>query len=150
MIRTILFIFLLLPVTALAEDVIAVVDLKFLKDTGEASSTLCFEEVNEEKDCATWATFYLFEARVKKVVSGELSSRKFRAWFGVHALKKGNIKNMVAKLKPLPPEREAEYQILAWGEKMELFCFDAKENETFNTNIEPEGKKMQCYGHDVE
>ena len=150
MIRTILLVVLLLPITALAEEVVAVVDLNFLKDTGEVSSTLCFEDVNEEKDCATWATFYLFEARVKKVVSGELSGRKFPVWFGVHALKKGNIKNMVAKLRPLPPEHEAEYQIIAWGEKRELFCFDAKESETYNTSIEPKGKNMQCYGYDVE
>lgn len=150
MIRIILLVVLLLPFTALAEDLVAVVDLKFLKDTGEASSTLCFEEVNEEKDCATWATFYLFEARVKKVVSRELSGRKFRVWFGIHALKKGNIKNMVAKLRPLPPEHEAEYQIVAWGEKKELYCFEAKERETYNTNIEPEGTNMQCYGYEVE
>jgi hypothetical protein len=150
MLRTIFFVVLLLPFTAVAEEVIAVVDLKFLKDTGEVSSTLCFEEVNEEKHCATWATFYLFEARVKKVVSGNFSERKFRAWFGVHALKKGNIKNMVAKLRPLPPEHEAAYQIVAWGQKRELYCFDAKENETFNTNIESESTKMQCYGYEAE
>ena len=150
MIRAILLVVLLLPFTAVAEEVVAVVDLKFLKDTSEASSTLCFEEVNEGNDCATWATFYLFEARVKKVVSGKLSGRKFRVWFGVHALKKGDIKNMVAKLRPLPPEHEAEYQIVAWGEKRELFCFEAKERETYNTNIEPEGTNMQCYSDEVE
>jgi hypothetical protein len=54
MLRTIFFVVLLLPFAVVAEEVIAVVDLKFLKDTGEVSSTLCFEEVNEEKHCTTW------------------------------------------------------------------------------------------------
>lgn len=150
MIRIIFIVVLLYSCAARAEEIIAVVDLKFLRDTGEVSSTLCFDEGSEKQNCATWATFYLFDASVKKVVSGELSARKFRVLYGVHALKKGNIKNMVAKLRPLPPEHETDYQIIGWGEKRELYCFEAEENEAYNTNIKSEGANMQCYGDESE
>lgn len=147
--RIIFIIVLLYSFAASAEEIIAVVDLKFVRDTGEVASTLCFDNGSEEQNCGTWATFYLFDARVKKVVSGELKARRFHVWLGIHALKKGNIKNMVAKLRPLPPEHEAAYQIIGWGEKRELYCFEAKENETYNTNIKSEGANMQCYGDEA-
>lgn len=150
MIRNIVLLFLLLSPVTLAEEVIAVVDLKFLKETGKVASTLCFEGGDIENDCTTWATFYLFEARVKKVVSGEPRARKFHVWFGRHALRKGNIKNMVAKLKPLPQENEVDYQVIEWGERKELYCFGADENESYNTNIELQGTNMQCYGYEAE
>lgn len=150
MIRIIFIVVLLFSCSARAEEVIAVVDLKFLRETGEVASTLCFDDGSEEQNCATWATFYLFEARVKKVVFGELKARKFHVWLGVHALKKGNIKNMVAKLMPLPPEHEAAYQIIGWGDKRELYCFEAKQGEAYNTSIKLEGENVQCYEYDIE
>lgn len=148
--RILFIIFLLYSCAASAEEMIAVLDLKFVRDTGEVASTLCFDEGSEEQNCATWATFYLFDARVKKVVSGELSARKFRVLYGVHALKKGNIKNMVAKLRPLPREHEAAYQIIGWGEKRELYCFEAKQGEAYNTGVKLEGENVQCYEYDIE
>lgn len=143
--RIIFIVALLFSCTARAEEIIAVLDLKFLRDTGEVSSTLCFDEGSEEQSCATWATFYLFDARVKKVVSGELKARKFHVWLGVHALKKGNIKNMVAKLRPLPPEHEAAYQIIGWGKKRELYCFEAEQSEAYSASVKLEGENVQCY-----
>ncbi|WP_339899708.1 hypothetical protein [uncultured Gilvimarinus sp.] len=139
---------LLLTSNAFAVEVIAVVDLKFLKDTGETASTLCFKEETETESCATWATFYLFEARVKTVVHGEPISRKFKVWFGQHALKKGNIQKVVAKLKPLPAEHEASYQITALGERQELYCFHVNEDRQSNVRIEPRSVEMRCYEPD--
>lgn len=100
MIRYLILLFLLLSPAAMVEEIVAIIDLKFLKDTDAVASTLCFEGSEADNQCATWAAFYLFEVRVKKVVSGDPEDRKFLVWFGSHALKKGNIKNMLAKLKP--------------------------------------------------
>ena len=145
MIRSLVLVALLFSSKAFAGEVVVVVDLKFVRDTGETASTLCFEKEAETKSCAAWATFYLFEARVKNVVHGEPISRKFKVWFGRHALKKGNIRNLVAKLKPLPAEHEASYQIVALGERQELYCFDASEDRQPNVNVEPHDTGMQCY-----
>ena len=145
MIRSLILFVLLLSPSAFSEEVIAVVDLKFLKDTGETASTLCYEEEGQSSNCTTWATFYLFEARVKKVVHGEPIGRKFLVWFGRHALMEGNIRNVVAKLKPLPAEHEANYKIVALGDREELYCFSTNEDQKHNLTIEPDGIGMQCY-----
>lgn len=145
MIRSVVLFFLLLSPSAFSEEVIAVVDLKFLEDTGEAASTLCFEEEGQSDNCTTWATLYLFEARVRKVIHGELVRRQFPVWFGRHALKKGNIRNVVARLKPLPAQHEASYQIVALGEKEELYCFATDEGQAANVIVELQGIRMQCY-----
>lgn len=144
MIRSLICVVLLLSTSAFAEEVVAVVDLKFLKDTGETASTLCFEGQTENVSCSTWATFYLFEAQVKKVVHGNLLSRNFHVWFGAHALKEGNIRNAVVKLKPLPPEHEARYQIVALGERKRLYCFPANEDAQSNDSTGSVAG-MQCY-----
>lgn len=145
MIRSLIWVVLLLSPSAFADEVVAVVDLKFLKDTGEPASTLCFEDDGQNDSCATWSTFYLFEARVKKVVHGEPVSRKFQVWFGRHALKKGNIRNAVAKLKPLPAGHEASYQVVALGDREEFYCFGTNKHQQHNVSIEPQGTGMQCY-----
>jgi hypothetical protein len=143
MIRVLAILFVLVSPKCLAEELAAVLDLKFIKDTGETAEVMCFGEA--EEDCGTWATFYLFEAKVKKVISGDFPKNKFKVLFGAHALKVGNFKGVVATLKSLPEDHEARYQITEWGEEKEMYCFRAEEGEEYNVKQEPGGPDFRCY-----
>ncbi|WP_288132790.1 hypothetical protein [Microbulbifer sp.] len=96
----------------MAEDLVVEADLRFIKDTGESSQSMCFED--EETTCFSWATFYLYSARVKKTISGPEVPREFRVIFGRHALAKKNISDVVIKLEELPENNvfNAMYQVV--------------------------------------
>ena len=73
------------PLTTWAQDTIAILDLKFIADTGKPAGYLCLG--NKDEDCVEWATLYVFEARVRKVLKGELAHKRFRVVGGRHALR---------------------------------------------------------------
>lgn len=66
----------ILSLGCVAEDLVVEADLRLIKDTGESSQSMCFED--EDKSCFSWATFYLYSARTKKVVSGPKVGMNFR------------------------------------------------------------------------
>jgi hypothetical protein len=104
-----------------AEDLVAVVDLKFLEETELTAAVICFGE----DECDVWATHYLWEARVRKVISGTEPDKRFLVLFGAHALKQQDFRNVLATMKRLEPGAypNARYQIQQWGEQRELVCF---------------------------
>ena len=111
--KLLLYIFLLsLSSLSLANEIVAILDLKFEKETEDVAVWICYGE--NEDDCHPWAYFYVFNAKVKEVVSGELKEKQIKVIFGRHALKKGNHKNVTAKLSKLKESTEAEYQIQEW------------------------------------
>ncbi len=86
---------LLLAPLASAEEIVAILDLKFIEDTGEAAVFVC----GDDEPCGTWATYYLFEANVDRVISGELPTDRFRVLYGQHALKQNKyFRNVVTLL----------------------------------------------------
>jgi hypothetical protein len=105
-----------------AEDLVAIVDLKFLEETDLPAAFLCFEE----DKCDVWATHYLWEARVRKVISGTEPDKHFLVLYGVHALKKQDLRNVLATMKKLEPGAyaNARYQIRDRGQQRELVCFE--------------------------
>ena len=120
----VLFALLASAANVLAEDLVAVVDLNFLRETDKTAAVLCLGESDD--DCAVWATHYLWEARVRMVISGAEHDARFLVLHGRHALKKQNMKGVVAIMRRLEPPLpfEARYQIVGWGRKRELVCFD--------------------------
>ncbi|MEM8815075.1 MAG: hypothetical protein AAGE85_04570 [Pseudomonadota bacterium] len=130
-----------------AEDVVAVLDLKFIEDTGDPARLLCLDEIND--DCITWATFYLFEAKVDRVVSGDLPAKRFLVLFGRHALPEKNLRNVVAlltKLKTDDPNRP-RYQVTQIGDKREVYCFDRLAGQ--EAEIELDGERpLRCFDPD--
>jgi hypothetical protein len=121
--RALVLLSLLTVSDARAEDLVAIVDLKFLEETDLTAAVICFEE----DQCDVWATHYLWEARVRKIISGTEPDRRFLVLFGVHALKQQDFSNVLATMKKLEPGAyaNARYQIQDWGEPRELVCFDS-------------------------
>jgi hypothetical protein len=142
MIRVIIFFVLMLSKLCFAEEIVASLDLKFVKDTGTRAGILCYGE--GENDCHNWSTFYLYEAKVKKVLSGELVESHFTVIYGRHALRKNNHRNIVVRLKKLAEGAEAQYQILEFSQKVELVCFGSAESKLFDLKLESGSEELQC------
>lgn len=135
---------------AMAEEIVAILDLEFIEDTGDTAAVLCFDE--DDADCGVWATYYLFEAKVDKVISGELPSERFLVLYGQHALKKENFRNVVALLKEREVENpsEPQYRIFQWGEKRTMYCFEKRDDD--NTEIDVERNErfsLNCFDQDT-
>ena len=138
--------FLLAAPYAPAEEIVAVLDLKFIEDTGDTAVVFCFGE--DDEDCGTWATYYLFEARVDKIISGDLPDKRFLVIYGKHALKKRNFRNVIALLKRREGDdpSEPQYRITQWGEKRKMYCFDRREDEGTEIDVERNYQhKLNCY-----
>ncbi len=69
-----------------AEEIVAILDLKFIEETDLTAAVMCYGD--DEDDCFQWAVHYLFEAKVDKVVSGNLPDKRFLVLYGSHALRK--------------------------------------------------------------
>ncbi len=108
----------------LSDEIVAILDLEFIEDTGDTAAMLCFGEDNT--DCADWATYYLFEATPLRVIKGELPDEPFHVLFGRHALKKQDFYDVVALIEEREDARpeEPQYQISGWGERLRMYCFD--------------------------
>jgi hypothetical protein len=127
-----------------AEDLVAIVDLKFLEETDLTAAVICFEE----DQCDVWATHYLWEARVRKVISGTEPDKRFLVLFGAHALKQQDFRNVLATMKKLEPGAyaNARYQIQDWGEQRELVCFDSSAVPNAPLELEEGGSESQrCF-----
>ena len=137
------FVLLLFSPLAYSQDLVAILDLKFVKETKDAAAWMCYGE--NDNDCHPWAYFYVFDAKVKKVISGNLTEKKIRVLFGRHALKQGRHKNVIATLSKLEKNSEAEYQILEWGTKREMYCFSSEGNKMYNVRLESSDINLKCY-----
>lgn len=142
MIRVIIFFVFMLSKLCFAEEIVASLDLKFVKDTGKTAGVLCYGE--GENDCHDWSTFYLYQAKVKKVLSGELVEQRFTVIYGHHALRKNNHRNLVVRLRKLSEGAEAQYQILEFSQKFELVCFGSPESKLFDLKLALGSEKLHC------
>ncbi|RYF99091.1 MAG: hypothetical protein EOO07_37225 [Chitinophagaceae bacterium] len=142
MIKAISFLVFTFSNFCFSDEIIASLDLKFVKDTGETAGVICYSE--DDADCHEWSTFYLYEAKVKKVFSGELAEKHFTVIYGHHALLKNNHRNVIVSLKKLTDGADARYQIMEFSQKIELVCFRSAESRIFNSELELGGEKLHC------
>jgi hypothetical protein len=69
---------------AAASDLVAIVDLEFIRATDQPAAYLCFGDRDE--DCGVWATFNVYKARIRKVISGTEPRKTMLVIYGRHAL----------------------------------------------------------------
>lgn len=134
---------LILCPLARTQDLVAILDIKFVKETEDVAEWMCYEE--NDQDCHPWAYFYLFDAKVKKIVAGDLNEKKFRILFGKHALKRGAHRNIIVTLSKLEKNKEAEYQVTEWGEEKEMYCFHQEANKKYNVRLQSSETNLNCY-----
>ena len=144
-----LFVVLILVATspsAHAEDIVAILDLEFIEDTGETAAVLCLGD--DDSDCVPWATFYVFEATPLRVIKGELPEEPFAVLFGRHALKKQDFYDVVAMIEHLEdadPDRP-QYQILKRGERLSMYCFDRQDGDEAELAVElNDSEQLKCF-----
>jgi hypothetical protein len=133
------------------EELVAVVDLKFLRETDETAAVLCLGE--EESDCGVWATHYLWRATVRKVYAGAEVERHFLVLYGRHALRKKDIREMTVVMKRLKENAPfgARYQVVDLGIRQKLLCFrHPLQREDVQTLSKPGADPLSCLGTDDE
>jgi hypothetical protein len=136
----------ILPQGALAEVLVAKVNLKFIEDTGITASYMCLDDAG--KECVAWATFYLYEARVREVIAGTETRSKFLVLYGAHALGQKSIRGVVAAMEPRPSDRKphADYQVLQMTDAQKMYCFDSAVVERAPIAAHLEGvEQLSCF-----
>jgi hypothetical protein len=123
-----------------AENTAAIVDLKYLKTTHLVAATLCLGE--GEDDCVEYAKHYLWQAKVKRIVSGKETRKRFLVLYGRHGLLKKNLRNVAVVLSATDAEMKAayplaSYQITAFGAETSLICFDPADLDPKNKSVAP-------------
>ena len=133
------------------EELVALVDLKFLRETEETAAVMCLGE--EESDCGVWATHYLWRVTVRRVYSGAEVERNFLVLYGRHALRKKDIRELTVVLRRLKADAPfgARYQVVDLGMPQNLVCFrnplPGKDVQTLN---KPGAHPLNCLGTDDE
>jgi ketosteroid isomerase-like protein len=101
-------------------ELIAVVDLKFLKVTDFVTTWLCVDEY-----CEPSSHGYLFEARLRTAVNGEWPKKKFLVLYGRHAMGQSNQRRVVGRFSKLTDGPDgAEYQLVEAGVHGQPSCFE--------------------------
>ncbi len=131
-----------------AADIVAKLDLRFLKETDQVVSVMCFGEA--EEDCTPWAHGYLFEARVRKVLHGELREKKFLVIYGHHAMYKRDIAGVIGIMSKLTDGLDgAEYQVVDVAYSGNLACFNWwGGNDEIDGEFPASGTLMRCFDRD--
>ena len=138
------------PKTA-AEEIVAILDFKFIEETALTAAVICYGD--DEDDCYQHAVHYVFEAKVDKVISGNLPDKRFLVLYGRHALKKKNYRNIVALLKKRDSNNpdEPRYQIAQWGKKRTMYCIDYLQDDDTGTGVLRNDQfELSCYDQDSD
>lgn len=131
---------------AWSADLVAVVDLEFIRPTDQTAAVLCMGD--KESDCVVWATHNLYRAKIKKVVVGEKPRKTPLVLFGKHALKEKDFRNVTVTMDKLETKTEADpqYVVRGWAEERKFFCFPRFPDETDGFELKKEGEQSQtCY-----
>lgn len=131
---------------ACATDLVAIVDLKFLKETDKTATVLCLGDKDE--DCVPWGTHNLYRATIRKVIHGKESRKSMLVLFGRHAMKKVNMRGVIATLNRLETADDtgAEYRVAELGDEREFYCFRRWPDDTQGFELKGSGdESLTCY-----
>jgi len=133
---------------AQTDDLVAVVDLQYLKETGQVTAIMCYGDSPE--DCDPWAHGYLFEARVRKVIHGQAPKKKFLVLYGRHAMRKQDLRGVTGRFSKLVDGTDgAEYQLAATAIDAHPTCFQWFGRDGSGPAEQPRsGELLWCFGED--
>jgi hypothetical protein len=145
-IATLAFTLLSFRNVAWAGDLVAIVDLEFIRATDQPAVIMCYGD--EDENCGVWATLNLYRARIHKVIEGTESRESMLVMFGRHALGHEDLPAIIATMNKLEVKEAAdpEYQIVSWGDKREMFCLPRREDDTEEFELRKDGEEsLTCY-----
>lgn len=127
------------------EPLVAVVDLKFLEETDFVTGYLCFGDSDAE--CSPWSNGYLFEARLRKTISGTAPGKKFLVIYGSHALGKADMNGVTGKFSKLEDGiGGAQYQLVQRAVPGRPACFNWWGRDGEGSAEQPRfGSLLQCF-----
>lgn len=129
-----------------ASDLVAMVDLQFIRATDQPAAYLCLGERDE--DCVVWATVNVYKARIRKIFSGTETRKTMFVTFGKHALAERNLRGIIATMNKREAKEptDPQYHIVDWGQKRELVCFGRRENDSEGFELRKDGEgSLTCY-----
>jgi hypothetical protein len=127
-------------------DLVATVDLKFIRATDETASVMCSGD--KEDNCAVWATLNIYQARIRKLHFGTESRKTVLVYFGKHALKEMDFRRLTVTMSKLESKSESDpqYRIWDWADKRKLFCFPRRQDENEGLELKRDGEQsLTCY-----
>lgn len=106
-----------------ANDLVAEVDLEFIRETDDVAAVMCMGDSDD--DCFPWAHHYLWRARIRRILGGEETQRTFLVLYGRHALSKKDLPRRIVVMKRLEDDSpaQARYQIKDMAYEVKLTCF---------------------------
>jgi ketosteroid isomerase-like protein len=135
---------------AQTEELVAVVDLKFLKTTEQVVVITCWGHGDDE--CYPSAYGSLYEAQLRRVISGEWPKRKFLVIYGGGGRKGEILRGVIGKFSALTDGTEgAKYQIVDTAVDGDLACFDWNGADSDGPAEQPtSGQLLRCVGRDLK
>jgi hypothetical protein len=130
------------------QELVAVVDLKFLKATELVVVVTCLVE----DECYPTAYGNLFEAQLRKKISGEWPKKKFLVIYGAYARKGEILRGVTGRFSALTDGIEgAKYQIVDTAVDGDLACFDWNGADSDGPAEQPtSGQLLRCFGQDLK
>jgi hypothetical protein len=106
---------------------------------------MCFGDT--EDSCGVWATFYLYKARIRRVISGTEPRKTVLVLYGRHALLEKDFRRVYASMIKLEAndENDPQYQITSWGAKREVVCFPRREDDREGLGVGNGEDSSTCY-----
>jgi len=125
---------------------VAEVDLKFIRETKQVTAVLCLD-MDDDEVCGPYANGYLWEARLRRTISGTSPGKKFLVLYGQHALKQKSLARVVGKFSKLTDDEDgAQYQLVARATEGRLSCFNWLGHDGSGAAEQPRtGMLLHCF-----
>lgn len=133
---------------AQTDDLVAVVDLKYLRETEQVTAIMCYGD--SPGDCHPWAHGLLFEARVRKIIHGQVAKKKFLVLYGRHAMRKQDLRGVTGRFSKLVDDADgAEYHMAAMAIDAHPACFEWFGRDGSGPAEQPRsGELLWCFDED--
>ena len=137
---------------ASANEIVAITEAIHIEDTGIASASMC----HENGECSAWRTFYLVEAKAKRIIKGLEMDENITFLFSAHApniedliiyknslVKLAEIKDRAEEIKNIP----AKYMMMDWAVPKVKECFENEfsTKNNFDGSMHVGGQKVICF-----
>ncbi|MEM7359886.1 MAG: hypothetical protein AAF431_12370 [Pseudomonadota bacterium] len=140
-----------------ANEVVAITEAVRIEDTGISSASIC----QENGECYTWRTFYLFEVKMKRILKGLETDKTISFLYSAHSLNVSDMmvvfKNSLVRLVEIKDRVEAiknipaKYMLFDWEipQSKECFSNEFSPEVDFDGSMYINGQKIRCFDKEI-